>query len=126
MRVFPDSNQIAILPFTCLTTNLLDKVQSAASLSSSEIYEAGIQLKKCAVANSLTVDEKTCKIQLIPIINKNGEKEVFVKYLCKVNDGDKNWKNCDWIIFGGGSCYFSLWVNLKSKKYHGLFVNSPM
>ena len=63
------------------------------------------------------------KRQYIAVINKKGEKEVWVNCFC--NTGGKNWKKE--IIHtdedDGGKCFFNLKINLTTKKYYDLFVD---
>jgi hypothetical protein len=61
------------------------------------------------------------KRQYVAVTTRNGQKEVWINFLCDVN-------NVQWrknIIFtdDGGSCFFSLVVNLSSHHYYHLFVN---
>jgi hypothetical protein len=96
---------------------------------SKQEMEITIQLLKEAIQNynnNLKADEVAVlpltqyKIQFIPFLNKNKEKEVGINFLCKV-DEDDDWKED--IIFGkkaGSTCYFRLMVYLVTKKYSPL------
>ncbi len=48
--------------------------------------------------------------QMVPVLNPNGEKEVWVYCSCEVMDG--YWKKGIGIVMDGGSCYFRLKINL--------------
>lgn len=65
------------------------------------------------------IDIKNYKRQYIAIYNDKGEKEVLVNCFCNHSD----WKNT---IVGRvelRTCYFSLKVNLTTRKYYDLLVN---
>jgi hypothetical protein len=61
------------------------------------------------------------KRQYFPVINSAGQKEVWVNFFC--NDFDKNWRRDMLIVHDGGNCYFSLTINLVTKKISRFIVN---
>ena len=67
------------------------------------------------------IDLNKYKLQFVPVINKMGEKEVWVNGLCKQNG--ENWKHEIILIDDGGNCYFNLKINLSNNKYYDLIVN---
>jgi hypothetical protein len=68
----------------------------------------------------LSLDGK--KRQYIPVINENGEKEVWINFFC--NDwGSENWKSEIMIVMDGGNCYFNLKINLTKGSYSELYIN---
>jgi len=60
--------------------------------------------------------------QYMPIINENGEKEIWVNFFCG-SFGSAKWETDPVIVMDGGNCYFSLIVNLTTKSYSGLGIN---
>ena len=62
------------------------------------------------------------KRQYVPVINKNGEKEIWINFFCE-NWGSENWKTDILIVNDGGNCYFNLKVNLTNKTYSELSIN---
>jgi hypothetical protein len=60
--------------------------------------------------------------QYVAVINKNGEKEVWVNFFCDAWESD-NWKKELMLVFDGGNCYFSLKINLTKKTYSDLSIN---
>lgn len=63
------------------------------------------------------------KRQYIPIINKKGEKEVWIN--CFRNAYDQDWKKEIISVRGGGDGFFNLKVNLAQNKCYDFRVNSP-
>ena len=66
------------------------------------------------------LDLNKYKKQIIPIINKFGEKEVWINCFCQYNE---NWKTEIIRVDDGGDCYFNLKINLTKSKYYDFFVN---
>ena len=60
--------------------------------------------------------------QVYGIINKKGEKVLFVNSFCKHKE---YWKQTTVSLKGGGSCYFSFKVNLNDYKFFDFWVNAP-
>ena len=61
------------------------------------------------------------KIQLVPVINSNGEKEVWVNSFCEA-DGSR-WRKEIIFVEDGGNCYFQLKINLKTMKWYSMGIN---
>ena len=62
------------------------------------------------------------KRQYIPIINSEGQKEVWINLFC--NDfGMEHWKNELFEVEDGGNCHYNLKINLETKKYYDLSIN---
>ena len=57
--------------------------------------------------------------QFVPVINKNGEKEIWVNCYC----GHQLQKKII-LVQDGGNCFFNLKINLTTKKYYDLIINS--
>lgn len=127
------------------TMNWLFKDSKPAELNLSEVKEIELILSKCINAynpkqlkkyekinkenlrNNISnthfiIDLKKYDRQFIPVINKKGEKEVWVNCLCITSS--KNWKKEIFQINDGGNCFFNLKINLSKKKYYNLRVNS--
>ncbi len=62
------------------------------------------------------------KKQLVAVINKDGQKEVWVNCFCNTWDNDQ-WKTEILQVDDGGTCYFNFKINLETKKYYALIVN---
>ncbi|BCY29053.1 hypothetical protein [Flavobacterium okayamense] len=75
---------------------------------------------------NLNVNLDEYKRQYFPyLINKTGEKEVFINCFCKVKD-DFNWKEQKVEVLGGGKCYFQGFINLKTRKFSHFLINAPL
>jgi hypothetical protein len=60
-------------------------------------------------------------IQLVPVLNIRGEKEVSVNGLCD-ESGDA-WKHKIIYVFDGGNCYFNTKINLTTKKVYEIGIH---
>jgi hypothetical protein len=58
--------------------------------------------------------------QFVAVINKNGEKEVWVNCCCEVMD---YWKKQIQTTLDGGTCYFNLKINLNKNILYNFSVN---
>ena len=61
------------------------------------------------------------KRQYVAVTTRNGQKKVWINFLCDVNN--VQWRKNIVFTKDGGSCFFSLVVNLSSHHYYHLFVN---
>jgi hypothetical protein len=61
------------------------------------------------------------KAQIVPVMNKNGEKEVWINCFCETSD--IQWKEKIIMVKDGGNCYFNLKINLKTLKVYDFGVN---
>lgn len=66
--------------------------------------------------------------QLVPVMNKNNEKEVWINcfYIAQFNKEDLMylyWENKIVSYLGGGKYFFNLKINLSTRKYYDAFVN---
>ncbi len=59
--------------------------------------------------------------QYLPVINKNGEKIIWLNFFCshKAPVSDKNIV----MVLDGGNCYFNIKINLTDKTYFELRIN---
>lgn len=60
--------------------------------------------------------------QYVPVINQNGEKEVWINFFCDDPENEDGKKNLITVL-DGGNCHFNLKVNLTTKTYSDLYVN---
>ncbi|GAB5523049.1 MAG: hypothetical protein Roseis2KO_09210 [Roseivirga sp.] len=103
------------------------KKSTKTTLSESELAEIEIILKKMVRENNSgagsmsAISLKGKRRQYVPVINKNGEKEVWINFFCSVRD-DK-WKGEIIAVFDGGNCFFNLKINLTEMTYYDLRVN---
>lgn len=126
------------------TMHWLFKGSKPAELNSSEIKEIELLLLKCINAYNpkqlkkfekynkenpgyniskthYIIELKKYDRQFIPVINKKGEKEVWVNCFCITSS--KYWKKEIFQINDGGNCFFHLKINLSKKIYYNLSVN---
>jgi hypothetical protein len=61
------------------------------------------------------------KIQLVPVLNIRGEKEIWVNGLCE--ERDNAWKHQIIYVFDGGNCYFNAKINLTTKKVYEIGIH---
>jgi hypothetical protein len=70
--------------------------------------------------NRILKDLKSYKRQYVGILIK-GEKEIFINFLCAVDD--PGWTTHEVLVFDGGACFFKVTFSVKAKTFHGLEVN---
>jgi hypothetical protein len=62
------------------------------------------------------------KRQYVPIINSEGQKEVWINLFCD-DFGMQHWKSELFEVEDGGNCHYNLKINLETKKYYALSIN---
>ena len=67
------------------------------------------------------IHEEDYRYQLIPVINSNGEKIVWINSFCKSYEHN-DLKEVVFVM-DGGNCFFNLKINLKTKKSFNFMVN---
>jgi len=67
------------------------------------------------------IDLDGYKRQYISVINRNGEKEVWINFMCDTGDGD--WRKELIVVDDGGNCYFKLKINITKGNHYDFFVN---
>ncbi|MBC7495268.1 MAG: hypothetical protein H7221_09695 [Flavobacterium sp.] len=128
-----DTLKTAIILFDKKGNYPFDNSYKPTTLTQNDIKIVDSLLIVCLTKynNSLNDDDKELRIdlkkynyrkQLIVVINKKGEKEVWVNCLCH------NWDNSKWkteiiVVDDGGNCYFNLKINLTTKRFYNLSVN---
>jgi hypothetical protein len=128
-----DTSLIAVIPFNQNSSSVFDKDSKPSTLAEDDFKNLDSLLASCITAYNNSLDElrKHQRIdltktryykQLIVVINKNGEKEVWLNCLCNTRGGDA-WRTKIIMVDDGGNCYFNLRINLTTKKYYNLMVN---
>jgi len=85
-------------------------------------YNTEPKQKKGNIDN--TINLASYKRQYIAVINKKGEKEVWINCFCSDSyNPKKDWTKELIMVQDGGNCYFDIKVNLTTKKYYDLIVN---
>lgn len=100
---------------------------SPTTLSYDDFYEVE-QILEVAIKdyNSGLDDEEKLylqqyKRQYVPVINKSGQKEVYINFFC--DDPPEYWKDDLMIVEDGGKCYFQIKINISEMKYYDFHVN---
>jgi hypothetical protein len=75
-----------------------------------------------------SLDLSMYKRQLIAVTNPKGEKEVFVNCICTsaipgLFKSGLDWRKEYFKVNDGGSCYFKVFLNLKTGTYYAFQVN---
>ena len=100
------------------------KKAKEASLSEVEIRQIeSIANKGIEEYNKHTKWEKIdldYKVQLVPVINQKGEKEVWINGFC---DDERDWRKIIVSIRDGGNCFFQMKINLSKKKCYDVGIN---
>jgi hypothetical protein len=104
---------------------LFGKNAKASTLSVSEIVDIENLIKKRIneynknASQFIAKPDKYYK-QFIAVINSKGEKEVWVNCCCSVM---ADWRKQIQVTYDGGSCYFSLKINLTKGTVYDFMVN---
>ncbi|MES2849284.1 MAG: hypothetical protein V4685_09515 [Bacteroidota bacterium] len=104
-----------------------DNTNKSAELTEDDFNNIDSLLVECVddYNNSLDKEHKgwaidlnshNYKKQVVAIMNKNGEKEIWVNCFCKTPDN--SWKTNIRFVSDGGNCYFNLKINLGKKKFY--------
>jgi hypothetical protein len=70
---------------------------------------------------SFLINLKKYKRQYVAVVNKKGEKEVWINCFCETWNSD--WKKEIMMVDDGGKCFFNLKINLSKLSYYQLRVN---
>jgi len=62
--------------------------------------------------------------QVYGLINKKGDKIIFLNCFCRAENND-SWKDKTVSVKGGGKCFFSIKINLTEKKAFDFWINAP-
>ena len=138
-----DTSKIAILPYD-KTDKWLFEDCNQTELTSKDIEDIETILTKCIAEynpeqekqfieinskhpeykldrNYFVIDLKRYKRQYIAVINRKGEKEVWINCFCGTWSG--KWKVQQIQVKDGGNCFFNLKINLKTRNYYDFSVN---
>lgn len=87
-----------------------------------KLYNEVLQVcKQCDYKlEDFVIELNNYKRQYVPVINADGEKEVWINCFCKANH---NWKKEIIIHVGGQSCYFNVLINLTRGSYDSFHIN---
>ena len=98
------------------------KDASAATLSAKELYTVDSIYAYCKNdhRNEL-ISTAHYKRQYMVVLNKKGEKEVWVNCFCWNYGAD--WRNTIVSVDDGGNCFFNLKINLTKKEYYNFDIN---
>jgi hypothetical protein len=128
-----DTSLIAIIPFENSREWLFDKSYSPTTLTQKDVEKIEMLLTSCVndYNKKLSADYKQYfsidlikgkyKRQYVAVINKKGDKEVWVNCFCQTHND--NWRTSIIIVDDGGNCYFNLKINLTKEKCYDLIVN---
>ena len=99
---------------TCIDTYNEEKAAEIAHIRT-EFPERNIKEKY------ILLDLPRYKRQYVAMMNKEGEKIVWVNAFC--DDWDQNWRKELMFVLDGGNCYFNLKINLTTRTCFDLWVN---
>lgn len=92
-------------------------------LEQNELIQLDKIIEKCFIENKGKLKKKENYIyQGIPVINENGEKEIWVSCYCKDKDEKESFKYYLKEVCDGGNCNVHLKVNLTKNNYSELNV----
>jgi hypothetical protein len=129
-----DTSLYAIFPFIQSKNYFFDSTYAPATLTKTDLTKIEVILDKfvnsynkdiSADSNSqyYIIDLKRMKYkrQYIAVVNHDGEKEVWINFLCVTHND--NWKKELIFANDGGSCFFRIKINLAKEICYDLFVN---
>jgi hypothetical protein len=129
-----DTSRYAIFPFIQSKNYFFDSTYVPAALTKTDLNKIEVILNKfvdsynkdiSGDSNSqyYIIDFKRMKYkrQYIAVVNHDGEKEVWINFLCMTHND--NWKKELIFANDGGSCFFHLKINLTKEICYDLFVN---
>ena len=105
------------------------KTGKATTLTNVEINQIKVLLQKAVDKHNVTIKWalnqtlplSSYKIQIVPIINNKGQKEVWLNCFCD-DEGDL-WRKEIIEVDDGGNCFFNVKINLTLKTFYDLAVN---
>ncbi|GLB53501.1 hypothetical protein NBRC110019_25420 [Neptunitalea chrysea] len=123
----PDSNYVILpynnkesFPFKNATTSSLTTEEL---ITTEEILEKAVKkYNRNASKEYNTFPLKKYKRQYISVLTNQGEKEVYINFFCDDRESE-DWKSQHIMVHDGGPCYFSIKINLTTKRYKDLMVN---
>lgn len=100
-----------------LTKDQLDIVQSIIK----EVSDSLHFLNTSTNVNTGIVDTLKHSFQIVSAINNRGRVYLWINAIC---DPDKDWRHRLIFVDDGGSCYYRLKINLKTKQYFDIEINT--
>ncbi|MFC4094577.1 hypothetical protein [Euzebyella saccharophila] len=108
-----------------------DEKPTATELSLDELSKIEPILKKAIAKHNegLETDSrwrlelKGYKRQYVATLNEKGEKEIWLNFFCQDFQFDK-WRTEIPLVADGGNCFFNIKINLATKSYKDLRINS--
>ena len=127
-----DTSGIAIIRFEKSMDLLFGGGYTAANLTQADLIEieniynesiADFNSKLAGNGKAFTIYPKRSNYrrQYVCVVNKKGQKEVFVNCFC--NSFGDYWKNKLIEVEDGGNCFFNFKLNLTTRKYYDFSVN---
>ncbi len=95
-----------------------------AQLNDADFKEIERLLIECTSKSNELLPLKRYYRQYVVVKNENGEKEVYINFMCQLVSLDfADWKKVLIDVADGGNCYFNVKINLSSKTYYNLMIN---
>ncbi|QIE58679.1 hypothetical protein G5B37_03610 [Rasiella rasia] len=60
--------------------------------------------------------------QYVPVINIDGDKQIWINFLCGNPENDR-WKTKPMYVLDGGSCFFQIKVDLSNHLFYDFWIN---
>ncbi len=131
-----DTTIIAILPLS--KNEFLFKNANEINLTQSELILADSLITACIEKNNLHIGTTKSrheyiilplyKRQYVPFLDNN-ERKIFINCLYQTIEKSsffQNWKHSLISVDGGGRNFFSVIINLTTKRYYDLWINAPI
>ena len=122
-KILADTSKWTIIKYNKQPFLPIDTTSSNTTLSNSEILESlnflieAVEKSKIPRIHNLS----EYKIQLMPVINPKGEKEVIANCFC--TDNFPYWRKNAVFVYDGGSCFFKVSINLTNKTTSKVWPN---
>jgi hypothetical protein len=99
-------------------------IQCIAAFHKSQTDHMNQLAKESRQWKLILINLKEYKRQYIPYVDNNRQKTVWVNCFCSDNVHWKNWDKYVVPVGDGGKCFFNVKINLLTKEYYDLWVNS--
>lgn len=104
---------------------------SGTELKLKELSEIGAILEKAIIEHNDGLEKDSrwrlelegYKRQYVATLNEKGEKEIWINFFCKDFVFEK-WRTELLLVEDGGNCFFNIKINLTTKSYKDLRINS--
>ncbi len=124
-----DMSSIVVLQYDTNDYWLFEGECKNADLSASDLNAIDHLVRECideymkgrSRRSPDAVSRRGYNLQLVAVINPQGEKEVWVNALCKRAKHD--WQSDIVMVMDGGNCYYKLRINLTKGVYYGFGIN---